>query len=235
MKNKIVSITKNKFEENIVNIDTIPLIKGNNEWFVETFINGRKEKLIFDTGCDEFIVLKKGLISEKKIKYSLKGNKEIIINKYANIEINNSIRFDDIYIKDNAKTINNLLGIPLLWQYDRVVLDFVTGNIFLIHINDNDLSYNIRNKNKTKFAYDILKSITLNGYYEHLKRKLKIKYFNRVLNDTLECVSIERPKWYGKQKGESIKIDSIVMKVQDDKKLEEKIISIKYDDIIEIN
>ncbi len=159
MLNKTLKISKKTELQNISRADIIPLFKrGKKSWYVKIKINGKRKSVTLDSGYAGNLKIKdsitlrenynykigrsksKGLFSYKdcdKKKDRSEITREVQKGKrkiFVDLSISNTT-FKDILIEDTSNM--NLLGIPLFWEYERVILDFLNGKMYLFNkIND---------------------------------------------------------------------------------------------------
>ena len=156
MDTKSIKITDKKFSENKSDVTIIPLIKSGNSWNIEIDLNGRNKNVKLDTGSNSILSLKDSLVvSDKDIKISssstginsFKNNSENRDRKdFADIKIGN-ILFEKTLVSFQKKS--NLLGIPLFWEYERIVLDFIDHKMYIYEKTKNKNTYSITNINKS--------------------------------------------------------------------------------------
>lgn len=141
MVNKNVTISKNNFNKKFDEVIEIPLEKNGMDWSIKVLIGNENKNLIFDTGCDDILALKDTLINpniptsnEHKITFE-----RLTIGK---------VSLENVFVKHKLNIINNLIGIPLLWEYKRVTLDFINQKIYLYDKISSINKNNITNRSK---------------------------------------------------------------------------------------
>ncbi|WP_111709831.1 hypothetical protein [Lutibacter citreus] len=167
MLNKTVSISEKTKLQNISKAVIIPLNEiDKKNWVVKIKINGEKKKVILDSGCDATLFIKDTLNISKNYKYLISSNtskglfsykdcmekndstevlfknKKTTRNIFVNLKIDNTL-FKDILIKDSSS--NNLLGVPLFWEFERVVLNFPNKMMYLFNKNNDTNTKSITN------------------------------------------------------------------------------------------
>ncbi len=157
LKNNTIHLTDSKFNENISQATTIPLIEYNNRWKIEIKVNGDKKKAMFDSGSNAILTLKDSIKLPKDYIYQIKkyansntlysntNYKNIERKIFVNLSISNLI-FKDIPAFDNNES--NVIGNPILWEYERVVLDFISKKIYLLNKNNSTKLNSISNKSQ---------------------------------------------------------------------------------------
>ena len=157
LKNNTIHLTDSKFNENISQATTIPLIEYNNRWKVEIKVNGNKKKAMFDSGSNVILTLKDSIELPKDYMYQIKkySNSNTLYSNtnyksterkiFVNLSISNLI-FKDIPAFDNNKS--NVIGNPILWEYERVVLDFISKKIYLLNKCNSTKLNSISNKSQ---------------------------------------------------------------------------------------
>ena len=156
MNTKSIKITDKKFSENKSNVTIIPLIKAGKGWKIEIDLNGKSKKVKLDTGSNSILTLKNGLvIFNKDITMS---SSSIGMNSFKNNSDNFyeqdfvDIKIGNILLKKtlvNFKAKSNLLGIPLFWEYERIVLDFIDRKMYIYEKSKNKNAHSITNINKS--------------------------------------------------------------------------------------
>lgn len=157
LKNNTIHLTDYQFNENTSQATTIPLIEYNNRWKIEIKVNGDKKKAIFDSGSNAILTLKDSIKLPKDYIYQIKkytnsntlysntNYKNIERKIFVNLSISNLI-FKDIPAFDNNES--NVIGNPILWEYERVVLDFVSKRIYLFNKSNSTKLNGISNKSQ---------------------------------------------------------------------------------------
>ncbi|WP_157961210.1 hypothetical protein [Lutibacter citreus] len=118
-----MSISKNNLNKKNSDIIEIPLEKNGMDWSVNVFLGDQNKSLIFDTGCDDILALKDTLINPL-----IKGEQNNITFETITIGGNS---FENVFVKHKLSIAHNLIGMPLLWEYKRVTLDFINQKIYL--------------------------------------------------------------------------------------------------------
>ncbi len=143
LKKKTIQITEAIFNENNQEDVAIPLIQFKNRWKIRVTVNGEAKKATLDSGSSIILTLKDSLHLPENYKYPIKqyaksstlyssknNNKERFF--FADVNIGNLI-FKEIAVTDSKK--NNVIGNPLFWEYERVVLDFIEKKMYLFQKN----------------------------------------------------------------------------------------------------
>ena len=167
MLNKTIKISEKIESQNISKADIIPLFKSvEKNWFVKIKVNGKKKNVTLDSGFNGNLTIKdsitlrenynykigqsksKGLFSYKdcvKKNDSSEITKEIQKGKrriFVDFSISNTT-FKDALIEDTSNL--DLLGVPLFWEYERVILDFLNGKMYLFNKNHSEHTQSITN------------------------------------------------------------------------------------------
>jgi hypothetical protein len=168
MLNKTLKISEKAELQNISKASIIHLFKrGKKSWFIKIKVNGKRKNVTLDSGSDATLTIKdsiglsenynyeigysnsKGLFSFNDC-YKKKDSSQNVTKThsrkrkiFADISISNN-NFEDVVIEDISNL--NLIGIPLFWEYERVVLDFLNGKMFLFNKNHSVHTKSISNK-----------------------------------------------------------------------------------------
>ncbi|KAA5827723.1 hypothetical protein FPF71_02480 [Algibacter amylolyticus] len=239
MVNREVTIQDKSFIDNsISNKKIIPLIRSNMGWKVNIQLNGKKKKVKFDSGNASILNITDGIQLAKTYTYPItnagrsKGvfsylnceGKEVKIDSsdikyqqkrsvFVNLKVGDTA-YKDAYVID--KSASNLLGIPLFWEYERVVLDFLSKKIYLINPVNKINDYQISTKSKNTLMSVKVEAISKTGYYDvYKKEEIKLITKNKTtLNDTIEYYFKGKMRIYASLNliEKRINIDSIIGK-----------------------
>ncbi|WP_167605817.1 retropepsin-like aspartic protease [Maribellus sediminis] len=157
--NQCVTVSNNKaYCSTLSDSLAIDLVSKNNVKEIPVFINETAKMLLLDFGCSSPIILSdsipQGKESEKeKITfYQARGKGGLNhLDSINNQTIDGS--FVDIkfgkYEYNNIRCVNNnhadLLGIPFIWSFERVVLDFPNNKSYFISANLNASQFSVKN------------------------------------------------------------------------------------------
>jgi hypothetical protein len=158
--NQRVTVSNNKmYCLNLLDSAAIDLVTKGNHKEIEVLINGEQKILTLDFGCSFPIVLSDS-IPEKKVTeenfvfcHETKG----ALDHLDSTEISkNSFDFADIklgtYEYTQIKCVENdhadLLGIPFIWSFKRVVLDFNNCKSYFISENEFAGGFGVNNYNR---------------------------------------------------------------------------------------
>ncbi|WP_042494711.1 hypothetical protein [Algibacter lectus] len=177
MLNKTVKISEEIELQNISKFEIIPLLKsGKKSWSINIKVNGNRKRINLDTGFNGTLTIKDSIILQENYKYKIghsnsiglfsfencykkkdsseitkktqKGKRQI----FADLKISN-INFKNVLIEDTSNS--NLIGVPLIWEYERVILDFLNGKMYLFNKNHSKSAKsisNISNKAREEFV-----------------------------------------------------------------------------------
>lgn len=144
--NRRVTISKdNNYCKNIQDSLAVKLVSKNNLKEIPLLINGKNKNLVLDFGCSAPIIVTDSIQD---------SGTNIFLN---NLDINN-YDFADVQFGDNIfseiKCIKNkhvnLFGIPFIWAFKRVILDYNNDKIYFISKSDSKTNYSV---NKYKLSY----------------------------------------------------------------------------------
>ena len=153
------------FLKKLQNATIIPLIKSERNWKIKIIVKGKDKNVTLDSGSDTILSLKDSLtapndgIKLTRSSGGINSFKNNLENRDKNIFIDFTI--GDILFKETIISIeseSNLLGIPLFWEYERVVLDFIDHKMYVFKKSNNKNTYSITNINKmTKATIEKIK------------------------------------------------------------------------------
>jgi predicted aspartyl protease len=156
MNSTSVKITDHKFSEKTSNATIIPLTKSEMSWKVEIKVNDKSKDVVLDTGSSLILSMTDSLpVYKDGFKITRSGNG---INSYkGNSENREAVSFVDLKIGDllfketiiSSESKSNLLGIPLFWEYERIVLDFIDHKMYVFEKSTNKNARSITNINKS--------------------------------------------------------------------------------------
>lgn len=244
MLNQEMTVQEKPFiDDSISNKKVISLkSKGVGGWTVDIKLNGKKKKVKLDSGSNSILNITDSIQLAKTYSYPTinksqsKGvfsyldcngkegvtadSSDIGNNKkrsvFANLEIGETV-YTDAFIIDKSKS--NLLGIPLFWEYERVVLDFPSKKMYLINPVKNTNQYQISNKSKGQLALTKYQAIAQSGFYKmYYKKPIEIYAKSNLNQDTLIFIFKNKVKVYGsvdidyENKIKHISIDSVIGK-----------------------
>jgi len=231
--------------------ETIDLYKtGMNSWGVTLSLGGEKKKVKFDTGSDQCITLQDTLSFSKAFLYTspnysehrglfsyvdCNGNQQQVDTTirtqrkvFADIKVNKSL-IRNVYINDQQPS--NLLGIPLIWEYERVILDFPNQRIRLMKQKDVESPYGITQKSHNQIRSMKKDYFGIQGYFENNHDDtLKIRGVMPNKNDTVTYNLIGLTKTFGHlEKFNQVIIDSILSISKDTTLRTNEFIPLNYD------
>jgi len=160
MKKRTIKISDKKFSDTSLKAHNISLVKSGKRWKVNIKINQTQKNVTLDSGSYTSLTITDsiknlmdlditrtpslGLFSSlDTIKKSNKDLNQRLI--FANIGVSKAL-FKEALIVSPGKS--NLLGIPLFWEYDRVILDFIGQKIYLFNESSPKSDFSITNKSK---------------------------------------------------------------------------------------
>jgi len=160
IKKQTIKITDQKFSESLSKTHIVPLIKSGKGWKVKIKVNGKQEFVKLDSGSNKILSITDSLKTTRNSNHEIKeesngifsftetdndGNKKKIMKRmiFADINISN-LFFKDALIMSPSKS--NLLGVPLFWEYDRIVLDFLDQKMYLFNKLNSTNAPSITNK-----------------------------------------------------------------------------------------
>jgi len=160
MVNRRVTISNNKtYCSNLPDSLAINLISSDNHKEIPVEINGKCKKLILDFGCSFPITISDSIPNRKITEKNEFGSQNIsgLLSHLdsAGAESSNfyfaHIKLDVHefeQIKCFEKAHLNLLGIPFVWAFERVVLDFNNNKSFFISRNDSVGDFGVTKYNR---------------------------------------------------------------------------------------
>jgi hypothetical protein len=186
MLNKTVKISEKTELKNISKAEIFPLVKsGKKAWDINIKVNGHRKKITLDSGCDAILMIKDSITLQEDYKYNIglsnpkglfsfkdcykkndssqittgiqKGKRKV----FADLSISN-ITFKDALIEDTSNV--NLIGVPLFWEYERVVLDFLNGKMYLFNKSHSENTKSISNISN-EIRKDLIKKPVPNTVY----------------------------------------------------------------------
>lgn len=232
-----MQISDQPFKEKTTSAKVVPLINIGMGWNVEIQIDGKLKKVKLDSGSNGILSLKDSIhfpktytnliskVSKSKGIFSYMdcdGNEIKIDTTESSINKRNISRrvFADLYIADtiykNTLVSDNkpidLIGIPIFWEYERVVLDFLSKKMYLINPTKSKNSFQLSKKSINGRSAMKIESIKKNGYFESSFNKvLLINTQSKKTKDTVIFKFIGKMKCYAHQiNSKSIKMDSII-------------------------
>ncbi|MCF8360769.1 MAG: hypothetical protein K9H26_18585 [Prolixibacteraceae bacterium] len=156
--NHRVTISNNKkYCKTIPNSLAINLVQVNKHKEIAVQINGTDKILTLDFGCRDPIVIS-GSIPNKQGESGGTSNQSKGFLNHLDTTDRSAINFDFVdvklgsyefkQIKCNENEKVDLLGIPFVWAFKRVIIDFSNNNIYFISKNDSlvDFSVNMFNE-----------------------------------------------------------------------------------------
>ncbi|MEW4923266.1 hypothetical protein [Algibacter sp. 2305UL17-15] len=209
MINQEITIQENPFiNDSIPNKKVIPLRRKGMGWIVDVKLNGKKKRVKLDSGSNSILNLTDSIQLAKTYAYFIKKSQSKGVFSYldcsgkegvkagsnvsknhqkrsvfVNLEIGETL-YKDAYVID--KSTSNLLGVPLFWEYERVVLDFISKKMHLINPVQKSNSHQISIKSKVELQMTKYNAIKQAGYYEmHYKKPVVIKTKSKASQDTL--------------------------------------------------
>jgi len=231
MVEKTVTISKSrKYCNNIPDSNAVDLISSDNSWYIPVLINDTQKKLTLDFGCSSPINIS-DTISLKR-KFNIKGMtyKQNSLSAFNHLNPNkkseSDINFVDVSFGTNKfrrikcfeKTESDLFGIPFIWSFERVVLNFNHDKAYFISRSDSVGKFGVVNISNNFRAFSLAMALNMNeGKAEVTLRndiKMPIKWITNK-NDTLsgEYKMYGNVIFYGSRKNpkvENYSIDSIV-------------------------
>lgn len=226
-----MQISTKPFNKNSPNTKITSLIKNGRNWKIYFKLNGKTKKAKLDSGANSILVLEEKLNLPKTYKYPIinssnnkgafsyndcdsiknrKTTKKLNRRVFANLRIADRF-YKEASITDNAKS--NLLGIPLFWEHERVILDFLSKKMYLINPVKHKNKFSISKKSANKRMSARIKMIKNKGYFENLyKKSFKIEVTHKETKDTLAYKFSGTVKYYTRAdyKTKSFNVDSIV-------------------------
>ncbi len=200
LKNKRVTVSNDKkYCHNLPDSLAIKLIPKNNYKEIQVLINGEPKMLTLDFGCSQPLVLSDSIPSQNKFKFkgsSISQNSRTFLNHITKSKTPYTpISFVDVSfgpnqfnrVRGTENAVSNLFGIPFIWAYERVVVDYKNDKIYFLSASDSVSTFGVK-INSRKSLEAILGIIlkTENGKAELALRnelKLPIKWINNQ-NDT---------------------------------------------------
>ncbi|MBJ6369067.1 pepsin/retropepsin-like aspartic protease family protein [Snuella sedimenti] len=238
MVNHKVYVKDNPYLDSITNSRIVPLSRLGMGWCIDVIVNNNKKKVILDSGNNMILNITDTIKVAKTYTYSItnagkskgifsyldcNGNAVKIdsnsINKSAKRRVFANLGIADTLYKETFvvdRSTSNLLGVPLFWEYERVVLDFINKKMFLVNpvkrTNVNQISVRSRKELwKTK-----LDALSQSGYYEiYYKEAIKIKTKTKFTLDTMVFSFKGKTKVFGtvilnkSDQVETFEVDSI--------------------------
>jgi hypothetical protein len=236
MVNHTMQISDQPFKEEIEGAKIVPLINNGKSWSVRFKLNGKTKKIKLDSGNSSILCLEeklhlpktyiypitnasksKGVFSYTKCDSSQNKNPQESIQKierkiFANLNIADTT-YNDILVIDNAKS--SLLGIPLFWEYKRVVLDFMSKKMYLITPIKHQKKFSISNISASERMSARIGMIKHQGYFEKIYNNPKtLQIESTKSKDILTYKFIDTVKYYATidSKTHIFNMDSIVGK-----------------------
>jgi hypothetical protein len=118
--------------------------------------------------------------------------------------------YTDVYVTDNSKS--SLLGIPLFWEHERVVLDFLSKKMYLVTPTKQLKKFSISNISASQRISARIGMIKHEGYFENTYKN-QIKITSQETKDTLAYKFNGPVKYYVNiDKKDRFILDSIVGK-----------------------
>lgn len=160
--NQCVTISNNKnYCDTISDSLSINLVSKNNCKEIPVIINQTDKLLLLDFGCSSPIILsdsiperkelnkKAATFSQKRGKGALShldsiNNNQTINGSFVDIKLG---KFEYKKIRCANNNHSNLLGIPFIWSFERVVLDFSNNKTYFISENNEASKFSIKNHN----------------------------------------------------------------------------------------
>jgi len=158
---KRVTVSRSKtYSKNIPDSLAIQLVSKNNHKDIVAQINGQHKQLTLDFGSAFPISLSDSIPNrslKKKITYS--HSKISAFNYLDTTNIISSGSFVDVKlgayefkeIKCFENDSSDLLGIPFVWSFERVVIDFIQSKTYFIGKNDKVSNYGVHKHNYDSF------------------------------------------------------------------------------------
>ena len=187
MLNKTVKISEKRELHNISKAEIISLVKSRKKgWDINIKVNGSRKRIALDSGSDGILAIKDSITLPENYNYKIgrsnskglfsfkdcykKNDSSAITTReqkgkrkvFANLSISN-ITYRDVLIEDTSNM--NLLGIPIFWEYERVVLDFLNGKMYLFNKNHSKHTKSISNIS-SKLREDLIKKPVPNKVYK---------------------------------------------------------------------
>ncbi len=216
MVNRKVQIRDSSFVGRLGKVREIPLVYNGMGWVLDIWLNEEKKKIKLDSGSSYILNLTDSISIAKTYTYPIvnagksKGifsykdclGNEIKVDSskttrqarkvFANLKIADTT-YKDAYIIDKSKS--NLLGIPLFWEYERVVLDFLSKKMYLINPVKNSNKYQISATSRRSLKVTKLQAIVDNGFYTiNYIQPITIKTILRQTKDTLSFTFQDKVK-----------------------------------------
>ncbi len=232
MLNKTVTVSKSKkYCKDLPDSSAVDLIHKGNPWHIPVIINDTKKELILDFGCSSPLDISDTITTINK--FNIKG---ITYSQYSgsafnhldpNKEMETHISFVDVSfgdknfrrVKCSEKTELNLFGIPFIWAFERVVLNFKDDKAYFISKLDSAGTFGVNEVSKRSRDFALAVVLVCQGKAEVTLRndiKTPVKWISSQ-NDTLngEYTFYGNIVFYGGKKDPKIdnySIDSIVSK-----------------------
>lgn len=153
--NHHVTVSNNKrYCHNLPDSLAIALVSKNSNKEISVLINGVRKMLLLDFGCSQTIILADSIpnqeITKEKINLSVEHKSSLNHLDSINGRVNN-INFVNLQLGSNLfKEIIcvgndhvNVFGIPFIWAFERVVLDFENNRAYFISKNNTLSNYSI--------------------------------------------------------------------------------------------
>lgn len=210
MVNRKVHITDVPFKDSIKKKEVLKLLRNNMGWNVRLKLNGKKIKAKFDSGSSSILTLTDSVSLDKTYSYPVvnaekhlgifsyldcEGNQAKVDSSktgkaikeqrrvFGNLKIADTV-FNNTYVIDRAKS--SLLGVPLFWEYERVILDFQSKKVYLVNPVNKVNNYSLSNKSKAELSLTKYRAITQSGFYEmYYKKPIEIYAKSELNQDTL--------------------------------------------------
>ncbi|TGV02380.1 pepsin/retropepsin-like aspartic protease family protein [Flavivirga rizhaonensis] len=211
MVNHQMRITDASFLDTIAKSKVIPLIKNGMGWNVEIKLNGMSKNIKLDSGSNSILSITDSIKLAKMYTYPIINAEKSIgflsykdckgkvikrdslenLNKktkearriFANLGIADTI-YKNTFVVDKSKS--NLLGNPLFWEYERVVLDFINKKMYLINPNQKRNIDKISTLSKEALFKTRVTTVSKFGYYEmYYENPIALKTKSKSTQDTL--------------------------------------------------
>jgi len=165
MVNRRVTVSHSKlYCDSIPDSSAFELVPIRNHKEILVRINGKLKRFTLDFGSVNPISLCSSIPNKKKSvgkeSYSAWGKSALnhlvpngaIESKFDFVDIKlGAYEFKDIQCYENDSSA--LFGIPFVWSFKRVVIDYRNNNAYFISLNENDNDYGVMNFNK-QFVYN---------------------------------------------------------------------------------
>lgn len=154
--NRKLTVSKNKkYARSLPDSLAEDLLAVNNHREIEVLINGEAKLFTFDTGCSDPLVISDTLANEqtkgeesKLTQHSTtafshldtvgRAQRPIV---FANIKVG-PYHYEQIKCVENDHA--DLFGVPFLWEFERVVMDFINNKAYFISKADTTYNYSLK-------------------------------------------------------------------------------------------